>query len=56
MVFYFGVFFACSDSLPTLRPLASNVVILAFGDSLTFGAGENHQAESYPAVLQQLTG
>ncbi|MFT7414714.1 MAG: acyl-CoA thioesterase-1 [Methylophagaceae bacterium] len=47
---------SCSDSLPTLRPLASNAVIVAFGDSLTFGTGANSQAESYPAVLQQLTG
>lgn len=47
---------SCSDSLPTLRPLASNAVILAFGDSLTFGTGANSQTESYPAVLQQLTG
>lgn len=47
---------SCSDSPPTLRPLASNAVILAFGDSLTFGTGANNQTESYPAVLQQLTG
>jgi len=47
---------SCSDSLPTLKPLASNAVILAFGDSLTFGTGANNQTESYPAVLQQLTG
>lgn len=47
---------SCSDSLPTLKPLASNAVILAFGDSLTFGTGANSKTESYPAVLQQLTG
>lgn len=47
---------SCSDSLPTLKPLAGNAVILAFGDSLTFGTGANSQTESYPAVLQQLIG
>lgn len=47
---------SCSDSLPTIKPLATNAVILAFGDSLTFGTGANSQTESYPAVLQQLIG
>ncbi len=47
---------SCSDGQPTLRPLADNAVILAFGDSLTFGTGANSQTESYPAVLQQMTG
>jgi len=47
---------SCSNSLPTLKPLSSNAVIVAFGDSLTFGTGTNSQTESYPAVLQQLTG
>ena len=47
---------SCSDHQPTLTPLAKDAVILAYGDSLTFGIGANSNTQSYPAVLQQLTG
>lgn len=47
---------SCSDNQPTLKPLANDAVILAFGDSLTFGTGANSKTESYPAILQQITG
>jgi Lysophospholipase L1 and related esterases len=45
---------ACSDK-QELPPLASDDVILAFGDSLTNGTGASVE-ESYPAVLAELSG
>ena len=43
----------CGAKTPKLGKLAPGDVVVAFGDSLTFGTGAN-EAESYPAVLAQL--
>jgi acyl-CoA thioesterase-1 len=50
------VFFFCGcSSVPQLPKLPADGVVLAFGDSITFGTGANRE-ESYPTVLARIIG
>lgn len=45
----------CGDDVPRIGKIGAGDVILAFGDSLTYGTGARAE-ESYPVVLGQLIG
>lgn len=53
LLFFSILLLGCSR--PQLAPLQDGDVILAFGDSLTFGYGVE-KSQSYPAKLSELTG
>ncbi|MBT8489930.1 MAG: arylesterase [Deltaproteobacteria bacterium] len=53
LLFLFLICIACSSSPRVLSPLPEDGVILAFGDSITYGTGAD-VGQSYPEVLEKL--
>lgn len=55
LAIYTSIFLLACSSSAKLPHLANEAVILAYGDSLTYGTGAA-PTESYPAILEQLVG
>lgn len=54
-LFFSIILLAGCDSGPHIAPLGQNAVVLAFGDSLTYGTGAGAE-QAYPEVLASLLG
>ena len=52
-LFFSTLLFTGCDSGPSIKPLSQKSVVLAFGDSLTYGTGAP-KGQSYPDVLSEL--
>lgn len=55
VVLLFAAGVGCGQKVPGVAPVGPNDVIVAFGDSLTYGTGAT-ESESYPAALAELIG
>jgi acyl-CoA thioesterase-1 len=55
LAIFISIFLLTCSSSAKLPRLANHAVILAYGDSLTYGTGAK-PTESYPAILEQMVG
>ncbi len=54
LVLFFLLLLACDKPTPIFEKISQDAVILAFGDSLTYGTGVSQNAD-YPSILSKLS-